>query len=783
MHSSKVINFRLVAKFYNFFNFLSSNGYGNPLSFKDVGDYDINEVEMSMRNINPSFEFELGDKKLIKAVANHVKEVVDGNGKNTGLAYFTKSDVQETTIESVTEANPLLSMLLSTTERNSNREKNGYRYDPEMKLFAANLRMLAGPLAYETIQKNMPRALPALVSTNRYIHGSGCQITEGILRTEELRLYLDERSLAPVVCLSEDATRICGRVQYDTKSNQLLGFVAPLNKSNGLPIPFAFPARSAEQIFGHFSAGNSIATYMNVIMVQPVANVPAFCLIIFGSDNKYTTMTVVQRWQYIVEELRKAGISVLSISSDSDSKYNAAMRKLSKMGERTRFTWFSSGENIEWPFFIQDSTHLGTKLRNLLLSTVFSSRQVPFGKYFIRLSHLYELIAKFPKDRHQLTASTLNPIDRQNFKSVLRLCDPKVITLLRDHIKNSQGTVQYLHMMRDVLDSYMDPHLAPLQRIRKIWYPLFLMRIWRNFIKSRDEYTIKDNFISTNCYACIELNAHAMVKCLLYLKQIDRPAFFMPWLFDSQPCESIFRQFRSFTTTYSTVINSSLKEAMGRISKIQFQNHIVQATSSLFVYPRAKHASPPQIQITLPTEKQIFDEIEFCQKLAIATATKHGLIETSKHKKSIYSCDIKPFKPKATAKLPKQYTDQQPHNDIKLSVYKLKLKDLKNIQLKNYALNIVPDKLTETSPYVEIVLDNNKRIVVRKTSLCWLLGTESRKMSNDRLLRVQYSLTKPVKSKQKQKQIDFKPNKLGVRAHPLKSMKKKIIRRKGANIE
>lgn len=98
------------------------------------------------------------------------------------------------------------------------------------------------------------------------------------MRTEELLIYLTEKSLQPIVVLSEDATRITGRV-----------FVLPLSNVNGLPIPFMYPARNAEEILKHFSGTNAAATFMNVIMAQPLANVPPFCLTIFGSDNKFSS--------------------------------------------------------------------------------------------------------------------------------------------------------------------------------------------------------------------------------------------------------------------------------------------------------------------------------------------------------------------------------------------------------------------------------------------------------------------------------------------------------------
>lgn len=149
--------------------------------------------------------------------------------------------------------------------------------------------------------------------------------------------------------------------------------------------------------------------------------------------------------------------------------------------------------------------------------------------------------------------------------------------------------------------------------------------MWREFIVTSKKYTLKENFMSANCYACIELNAHELVKCLLHLREIDKPEFFCPFRYESQACESTFRQLRSFTTTYSTVVNCSLKESTSRVSKIHLQNQIVQS-STHFVYPRAKKSFTQPVNFQLPTKEKIYNEIQFCKKLAEKTAVNLGLI-------------------------------------------------------------------------------------------------------------------------------------------------------------
>lgn len=107
------------------------------------------------------------------------------------------------------------------------------------------------------------------------------------------------------------------------------------------------------------------------------------------------------------------------------------MRELSSLGcESNLFdavNWFSCGaqrDGNKYPFYIQDTTHIATKLRNRFLKTIKSPSLFPFGKkIIIQQSHLQ--VDNFSKDKHNLTATILNPIDKQNFDSALGMCDSK----------------------------------------------------------------------------------------------------------------------------------------------------------------------------------------------------------------------------------------------------------------------------------------------------------------------------------------------------------------------
>lgn len=128
----------------------------------------------------------------------------------------------------------------------------------------------------------------------------------------------------------------------------------------------------------------------------------------------------------------------------------------------------------------------------------------------------------------------------------------------------------------------------------------------------------------------------------LYLKRNGRDEWFLPFLYNSQPCESFFRQLRSFTTTYSTVANCSVKEILGRIKKIQLLSDI--STNKNFVFPRMKNSIqfPENIVFELPTKEDILAEILKCQDHAAEYARNIGLIERS-NSTSSFACGITPI--------------------------------------------------------------------------------------------------------------------------------------------
>lgn len=222
---------------------------------------------------------------------------------------------------------------------------------------------------------------------------------------------------------------------------------------------------------------------------------------------------------------------------------------------------------------------------------------------------------------------------------------------------------------------------------------------------------------------------------------------FLPFLYSSQPCEEFFRQIRSFTSTYSTKANCSVKEILGRINKIQLMNDIV--INSNFEFPRVKNSInfPNRKFHDLPTKEEIFVQIERCHQNAIQDAIKLRLIEKN-YDKECGTCQLPPIRIKSHEEKTKEKTN------VNTTLHKFIAP--KNICLTNFLNKFVGQTIDETS-HVEAPMQNPNRMIVKKTSLCWLLRPEQSKLSSDRILRVRGGMK--IKDKKNEKNKTKKQNK------------------------
>ncbi|KAF5308018.1 hypothetical protein FQR65_LT18283 [Abscondita terminalis] len=395
------------------------------------------------------------------------------------------------------------------------RSSNRFQFNDPLKQFATYLFIIGGRLLYETLSSNLKGILPTISTIQRQFSkmSDEFRIKEGEFRFSQLKLFLINRELPLKVWISEDATRVTGRIEYCSKSNKLVGFLLPSRQNVTFDTDY-FTASSVKKIQIFFQQGQK-CNYAYVIMAQPLCDKsPAFCVSIFRTDNKFTYSDVLKRWDIMKQMASNIGIEILGFSSDGDTRLMKSTRLTSTKLETISPSeedlskdpcyrpWFHLNINCR-PLCIQDTVHIGTKLRNRFTKPYV---ELKMGTYRATSDHLRTLIATVTKDKHLLTSSDINPEDRMNFRTVEKITSLDVTEHLQK-IENSQATQAYLLIMRHVLRSFLEKCMKLSERIYSIWFAIFFLRIWKNWLIS-NHLSVSKYFITANCHQCIEINGH-----------------------------------------------------------------------------------------------------------------------------------------------------------------------------------------------------------------------------------------------------------------------------------
>lgn len=687
--------------------------------------------------------------------------------------------------------------LIDVALQNSLNCSNRNRFDETVKKFSLYLFYIGGRLLYETLHANLKNALPSIATLNRYAAKHYRSLEEGNLDFEGLRTFLEDRSLPKRVWISEDGTRVTAKVEYDEKTNKIIGFTLPL--INGLPKTDAYIASSAKTIEDYFRQCIK-SHYAYAIMAQPLSDkAPPYCLGLFGTDNRFTANDVKSRWSYMIKTAEEFGIHVVGFSSDGDSRFMKSMRENSVLPipeneePLNGWSWFRMRYGVceaDKITYIQDTVHIATKFRTRLLKP---SIVLPMGNYTASVSHLETLVSNFSKDQHLLTHSDLKPEDKMNFLAARKICTPLVQELLSSKVPGSEGTVAFLKIMDYAIKAFLEKNISIPERLYCLWYCVVFIRLWRNWITKHPAYKIQNNFLSSNLYLCIELNAHGLVKLIKnFSKDPDIDAnMFLPWKFSSQPCEQLFRALRSMTTTFSTVVNFSIKDILHRIDRLQMVNNIINDLGEKFVFPREEkkdcfnvrcfdseydftQISDGCIEVTI--EKALQDCLKDAKEVGIDTDPNACNVISIKLRSSLPlpcdevevndgeicdddeliiddevvvakndSCDnilentcIESLREAEEEETFTDVANDLYHNldlDVDLNLSRVSIDHTfgKDLHLKNYSHG-KDDILVERNDLVRISL-GSQTAVIKKSSLCWLLENERDKVSTDRLRR------------------------------------------------
>lgn len=390
---------------------------------------------------------------------------------------------------------------------------------------------------------------------------------------------------------------------------------------------------------------------------------------------------------------------------------------------------WASFDTLKNMHFIQDTIHAGLKLRNRILKPGII---LPFGNKLVSVAHLKMLINDVPKDEHSLVLKDVCTDDRQNYRALQKIMHPNVSSALAKHVINSEASIIYIKICSDVTSCFCEIELSPLERIHKIFHAAILLRIWRKWIEHSDgAYCVNKNFVTENAYRSVEINAHNLVSLMKFFRDRQIGQLFIPILMSSQPCEETFRTLRSMGTINFTKINFTLLEVLHMASRVELLNNIVhfKLANSQISLPRNKISDASRNSFELPSDQEIEETILKAKEEAIAHAKVFGMEANRSDidKASINRPDIfNPYRPRKRKHVSESDSDSDFGNETP-------------ILSTHSATKAYPhaNSQVESSPFVRISDVNGEDITIRKSTLVWVLTDSTKKLSNDRLKRVQ----------------------------------------------
>lgn len=304
----------------------------------------------------------------------------------------------------------------------------------------------------------------------------------------------------------------------------------------------------------------------------------------------------------------------------------------------------------------------------------------------------------------------------------------RVRNALSQFIPDSEATVFYLQLCSEIASSLMDHDIIPQQRIEMLFHVVYFLRIWKKWIQSSG-YSSR-NFLTSNAYMCIETNAENLLKLVRRFRDEEKQELFLTTLFDSQACERAFRQFRAMGTPNFTRVNFTLYELLHMTRRIEVQNDILYTKLPHVTLPKLEKSREMTKIYALPSEEEITQCLIRAKRFALEDASKFGMQINSIE---IDECEL-PIPKKIVndneehAQWDDTESDENFENDA-FTAYDEVDDDF------HFPEN--DDTLQHGFLHITDPANPNKKLLMRKSTFVWHLTEGSKKMSSDRLIRVQ----------------------------------------------
>lgn len=357
--------------------------------------------------------------------------------------------------------------------------------------------------------------------------------------------------------------------------------------------------------------------------------------------------------------------------------------------------------------YLQDVIHVLLKLRNRYLSPGII---LPMGNKMVSVAHLKMLINRVGKGVHGLVMKDVCGDDRQNYNAMIQIMKPQVTDALEKHVVGSEATIMFIKICREIASALYEEGKTPLERVYQLWHATFFLRAWKQWIKNSKTggkgYNIDENFLTSNCYGCIEINANNLISLMQSFRDRKLDEVFLITLFNSQPCEELFRQLRSMGTINFTKVNFTLFEVLHLISRVELLNDciFIKLKGMGVSFPRNKISDADLNQCKLPSDEDIKISIQNAERDALLDAARFGMV--------VNSCDVQMCQLDDVDVFLKKSNSKRKHSEIVGDDNK----QTSNIfpecpNIRSYS----PGKYKNQTPFIEITMEkggkkNNKKI-------------------------------------------------------------------------
>lgn len=489
-------------------------------------------------------------------------------------------------------------------------------YAESFKQSCLALRVLMGPMAYKILQMNVEA--PSLSTLKRTLRTTFAP-SEGELVIHETIRCMIANGEQMYAWISEDDTKIQPRVCYNSSEDTVIGLCLPLGE-DGMPRKAFFNFVSIAAVRAYLQS-YPLSTYIKLVALTSLSpNARSYSILIYGTKGTDTYEGVCARWKYIYEAFKAAGVEIMGSSSDGFSAFLKGMKGICGLpcvaqNCPDEYKAFFRCKYDSYLLCIQDAVHMVVKLFRALMT-----KTLVIGKEVATRAILFSAVRLFGKALTRVSIAELEgQKDMMSFSICERASSEEVCELLNR--PEEQATKIYLRLIQLVIVAYIEPSAQPATRITAAWELNFFMRLWKFFLKIHSRinrsagvseethvFNVENSFVSSNVYECIEMNAHNIIMFHDRCRDKGKPELFLPSLTGSQPNESMFRLLRSFTTTWSTVVNFGVRDVIERIRRMWFlADHKTKAKEDgTFIYgaPREKKLFIPEALLSREEVRQ-----------------------------------------------------------------------------------------------------------------------------------------------------------------------------------